>query len=113
MSTVAGDGGSSGENVRNDAMAFERAEDALAQSEAKYRCLFESIDEGFCIIEMLFDARDKPVDYRFLEVNAAFERQSGLLGAVSAVSDFDGFAIKLRDRGRRSAPPVSRGRGVG
>ncbi|EGV15831.1 hypothetical protein, partial [Thiocapsa marina] len=32
---------------------------------------------------------------------------------VSAVSDFDGFAIKLRDGGRRSAPPVSRGRGVG
>ncbi|SDX02725.1 hypothetical protein SAMN05421783_112139, partial [Thiocapsa roseopersicina] len=32
---------------------------------------------------------------------------------MSAVSDFDGFAIKLRDRGRRSAPPVSRGRGVG
>lgn len=81
MSTAAGDRGSSGENVRNDAMTFERVEDALAQSEAKYRSLFESIDEGFCIIQMLFDARDKPVDYRFLEVNAAFERQSGLLGA--------------------------------
>lgn len=82
MSTAAGDGGASGENVRNDTIAFERVEDALAQSEAKYRSLFESIDEGFCIIEMLFDARDKPVDYRFLEVNAAFERQSGLRGAV-------------------------------
>ena len=81
MSTAAGDRGSSGENLRNAAGAFERVEDALAQSEAKYRSLFESIDEGFCIIEMLFDARDKPVDYRFLEVNAAFERQSGLLGA--------------------------------
>ncbi len=75
MSTAAGMGDHQGENVRNDAMALERVEDALAQSEAKYRSLFESIDEGFCVIEMLFDARGKPVDYRFLEVNAAFERQ--------------------------------------
>jgi PAS domain S-box-containing protein len=81
MSTAAGDAGSSGENVRNDALAFERVEEALVQSEANYRSLFESIDEGFCVIEMLFDERGKPVDYRFLEMNAAFERQTGLVNA--------------------------------
>ena len=37
--------------------------------------------EGFCIIEVVFDAEDKPVDYRFLEVNPAFERQTGLRNA--------------------------------
>jgi PAS domain S-box-containing protein len=46
--------------------------------EEKYRSLFESIDEGFCMVEMIFDERDRPVDYRFLEVNPAFERQTGL-----------------------------------
>jgi PAS domain S-box-containing protein len=55
-----------------------RAEDALRKSEVKYRSLFDSIDEGFCIVEMIFDPDGKPVDYRFLEVNPAFEKQTGM-----------------------------------
>ncbi|MBD1833287.1 PAS domain S-box protein [Cyanobacteria bacterium FACHB-472] len=51
---------------------------AMRESEAKYRTLFESIDQGFCICEMLFDENDEPIDYRYLEVNAAFERLTGL-----------------------------------
>jgi PAS domain S-box-containing protein len=58
------------------------AEEALRQSEERYRTLFESIDDGFCIIEMLFDENDRPIDYRFLEINPAFEKQSGLVQAV-------------------------------
>ena len=58
-----------------------RAEQALRESEAKYRSLFTSIDEGFCIIEMLFDG-ERPIDYRFREVNPAFERHTGLADAV-------------------------------
>lgn len=48
----------------------------------KYRSLFESIDAGFCIIEMIFDAQDRPSDYVFIEANPAFERQTGLLNAA-------------------------------
>ena len=51
---------------------------SLRKSEEKYRKLFDSIDEGFCIVEMVFGADCKPLDYRFLEINAAFERQTGL-----------------------------------
>jgi len=50
--------------------------------EAKYRALFDSIDEGFCVVEVLFDDADHPVDYRFLEVNAAFEKRTGIRNAV-------------------------------
>lgn len=50
-------------------------------SEEKYKMLFNSIDEGFCIVEVIFDADNKPVDYRFLEVNSTFERQTGLIDA--------------------------------
>jgi len=39
---------------------------ALRESEAKYRTLFESIDQGLCICEMLFDENDAPIDYRAL-----------------------------------------------
>lgn len=56
----------------------QRAEDGLRKSEQRYRTLFESIDEGFCTIELLFDENQKPIDYRFLEVNPAFERHTGL-----------------------------------
>lgn len=48
----------------------------------KYRAIFHSIEEGFCIIELLFDSSGKPADYRFLEVNSRFEEQSGIVDAV-------------------------------
>jgi signal transduction histidine kinase len=60
------------------AIAVYKVELALRQNEVFYRGLFDSMDEGFCIIEMIFDPQGKPVDYRFLEINAAFERQTGL-----------------------------------
>jgi PAS domain S-box-containing protein len=56
--------------------------EALRQSEERYRMLFESIDEGFCVIEMLFDENDTPLDYRFLEINPQFEKQTGLKNAL-------------------------------
>lgn len=64
-----------------------RLRDAVAQAkvvanEAKYRNLFDSIDEGFCIVEMLFDEWQRPIDYRFLSVNRAFEKQTGLSNAT-------------------------------
>ncbi len=60
----------------------KEAQAALRQSEERYRTLFNSIDEGFCILEMLFDENDTPLDYRFLEVNPIFEKQTGLKQAV-------------------------------
>jgi len=59
--------------------AVERArvEAALTVRETRYRALFDAIDAGFCIIEVIFDGAGKAVDYRFLEANPAFERQAG------------------------------------
>jgi PAS domain S-box-containing protein len=60
----------------------KRAETELRESEENYRALFESIDEGFCTIEVLFDQNEKPVDYRFLQISPSFERQTGIKNAV-------------------------------
>ncbi|PZR22616.1 MAG: hypothetical protein DI539_05175 [Flavobacterium psychrophilum] len=57
--------------------------DELAQNVTdKYLGLFNAIDEGFCIIEVLFDKEEKPYDWRFLEVNPAFEKNNGLFNAT-------------------------------
>jgi len=68
--------------VVRDITEKKRAEEILRKSEELYRGLFDSMDEGFCIIEMIFDAEGKPADYRFLEINGAFERQTGMHDAV-------------------------------
>jgi len=65
-----------------DRAARKRAEAELRESEQNYRTLFESIDEGFCTIEVLFDQNEKPVDYRFLKISPSFERQTGIENAA-------------------------------
>jgi PAS domain S-box-containing protein len=47
----------------------------------RYRALFNSLDEGVCLLELLYDERGAAVDYQFLEVNPVFERQTGLANA--------------------------------
>lgn len=61
-----------------DISARKLAEQARRESEELYRTLFDSVDEGFCVLEMIFDEQNNPVDYRFLETNPVFERQTGL-----------------------------------
>jgi two-component sensor histidine kinase/PAS domain-containing protein len=76
--------GASGELfvVMRDVTQKQREQEDLRRSREQYKLLFDSIDEGFCIIEVLFDETGRPFDYRFLEANPAFERQTGLVDAV-------------------------------
>lgn len=55
-----------------------RAERAIKESEEKYRSLFSNMSEGFALHEIILDADGKPCDYRYLEVNDAFERLTGI-----------------------------------
>jgi len=54
------------------------AQSALRESEYRYRTLFNSIDEGFCIIEAIPAADGKPGDYRYIAANPALKAQSGV-----------------------------------
>jgi PAS domain S-box-containing protein len=50
----------------------------LQEKEASYMSLFNSMTEGFALHEIICGVDGKPVDYRFLEINPAFERLTGL-----------------------------------
>lgn len=49
-------------------------EKSLQESLNRYRVLINSLDEGFGVIEVIFDVDQKPVDYLFVEINPAFEK---------------------------------------
>lgn len=56
-----------------------RGQDALRVSEERYRALFDSIDAGYAIVEVMFDGSGAAVDARYLQVNPAFARHTGLV----------------------------------
>jgi PAS domain S-box-containing protein len=61
-------------------MAFElfEAQQAAQRSDDRYRLLFQNMSAGFALHEIIVDAAGKPCDFRFLELNRAFERLTGL-----------------------------------
>lgn len=68
--------------VANEVTELVRARKKVEESEERYRTLFESMDEGFCVVEIILDDQEQPMDYRFLEINPTFERQTGLAQAL-------------------------------
>lgn len=54
---------------------------SLVANELKYRTLYESIDEGYCTLEIILDDANAPINCRYVEVNPAFEQQTGLINA--------------------------------
>lgn len=64
--------------INIDIDAHKLAEVALRDSEAKYRSLFESMDEAYAVVEVLKNDQGEWSDFRFLTVNAAFLEHTGM-----------------------------------
>lgn len=60
------------------AIQRQRAKMALRASEQRYRLLFDSLQDGFALHEIICDEDEQPIDYRFLEVNPSYESITGL-----------------------------------
>jgi PAS domain S-box-containing protein len=74
--------------VLRNITARKHAEALMLESEYRYRSLFETIDEGFCVAEIIYQ-NDQPVDQLFLEINPSFEKHSGFKDAQGRyVSEF-------------------------
>ncbi len=88
-----------------------RAEEALRKSEERYRTLFNSMDEGYCTVEMIFNEQDRPVDYRYLEINPSFERLTGMQGALGKrvrefVPDLEEHWCEIFGKVARTGEPI-------
>jgi two-component system CheB/CheR fusion protein len=55
----------------------KKADEALRSSEEKYRTLFNSIDEGYYLLEVIFDTHGQPVDILYIDANPAAIKMSG------------------------------------
>lgn len=92
--------------TRQDQLLVERR-----MSEERYQTLFRSLDEGFCVIEMIYDESQTPVDWRFLEVNPAFEMQIGLSNArgkrISELAlDLEPYWFEIYGKVARTGKPI-------
>jgi len=71
-----------GERSRRAALSAledqHRTAASLRESEEKYRTLINKMMNAFGLHEMIFDDRGEPIDYRFLEVNPAWEKTVGI-----------------------------------
>jgi PAS domain S-box-containing protein len=59
---------------------LHETKESLRQSGEMYRTLFNEMLDGFALHEIICDTQGRPIDYRFLAVNPAFERLTGLKG---------------------------------
>ncbi len=64
--------------IIRDVTERKQSEEALLQSKEQYQSLFTGMTEGFALHEIILDDQGHPCDWRFLEINPAFEQQTGL-----------------------------------
>jgi PAS domain S-box-containing protein len=64
--------------LATDVTEQKHPEEALRESEEKYRLLFQNMAEGFAMYELLYDDQGQPVDWRVLQVNDAYARHTGI-----------------------------------
>ncbi|WP_084145887.1 HD domain-containing phosphohydrolase [Anaerovorax odorimutans] len=63
--------------LKNQIIYNKKAEKALKESEEKYRLLITQMKQGVAVHELILNEKNEAVDYRFIDVNASFERLTG------------------------------------
>ncbi|MEO6186624.1 MAG: HAMP domain-containing protein, partial [Steroidobacteraceae bacterium] len=104
--------GQLGATFNNMAERLEQHSVAQRQeSDTQYRSLFDALTEGFCTVEMIYDAQGSPVDFRFLNANPAFQVHSGLDDPAGKTireiaPDMEGYWFEIFGRVAQTGIPV-------
>jgi PAS domain S-box-containing protein len=89
MTSVGTDGRRRFSGVTQNITAHKHAEERLRESESQFRTLFNSIDEGFYLAEVVWGDGDKAVDIRYLDENPAAVKMVGQTAKGRLLSDLD------------------------
>jgi PAS domain S-box-containing protein len=86
-------------------------DDLAKHTDDRYQALFNSIDEGFCLIDVLRDNQGVIEDLYFREANAAFIRQTGLSEVVGRsvfklLPNFEQYWVYMIGQVLRTGQPV-------
>jgi PAS domain S-box-containing protein len=97
--------------IANEVTTQVIARQKINESEQKYQRLFATMNQGFCVLEMIFEG-EKPVDYRFEEINPVFEKQTGLKNAIGKtirelVPNFEAHWFELYGKVASTGEPAS------
>jgi PAS domain-containing protein len=76
-------------NIFLDITESKRAEETLKESERLFRTLFENTEDGFVLVQPIFDESGHSDNYRMITVNQTWAKQTGL-----KAEDFIGKTIK-------------------
>ena len=97
--------------VVRDITDQREALDSVASSEARYRALFDAIDDGFCIIEFIDGPHGPQSDYVHVEANSGYERHTGIAAIIGktirdiAPEEADGW-VELYGGVLRTGQPI-------
>ena len=87
--------------------------ESMRKSEERYRMLFTNMTDAFFVAEVIYDKDGTPYDYRFLELNSAYECYTGLkkeqlLGktALEVFPDVDPVGLKEYEKVTLSDVPT-------
>lgn len=84
---------------------------ALKKAQERFETIFDTVDAAFAIVQVAFDENDKPINYRFVEANPAFERQAGvdLRGkwVTEFAPDLESFWFETYGHVARTGEPAS------
>jgi PAS domain S-box-containing protein len=81
-----------GRLLETSSRVLRDSEQALSRSQMRYRTLFETIDEAFCLLRLIRNDAGEVIDFLILETNSAYERHTGILNAAGRTAAELGIA---------------------